>query len=126
MRGMELTGILVNVETGKASVHTIVDSLENLQKAIGCDCIDITSRLIAGKRFEIICDDEGAIKTNPKVSAVFQNGAPAFYGNLFICGHDGPELESLSEADCKHIQRNTMFVFYNDGQVNVAVKNVWW
>ena len=34
-------------------------TLKEYYKLIGCDIIDIVQRKIAGKYYEIICDDEG-------------------------------------------------------------------
>ena len=47
-----------------------VNGLQDYYRLIGCDCIEIANREIRGKRYDIICDDEGLLKAEPQVSSV--------------------------------------------------------
>ena len=59
-----------------------VNGLQDYYRLIGCDCIEITNREIRGKRYDIICDDEGLLKAEPQVSAVNGRGEAMLVGNL--------------------------------------------
>ena len=104
---MKIRGILLDVDTGDARGHVedieIEDSLEEYYRILKCDTIDIVTRKIDGKTFNIVCDDNGLFKENPRVSAVNSHGEPVLVGNLFICNNDGPVLTSLSDDDVSHI-----------------------
>ena len=78
-----------------------VTSLEDMYREIGCDTIDITSRKVNGKKFDFIVDDEGLLKDNPRVSAVYAGTLePALVGTLIICSHDaGGHTTDISLKD---------------------------
>ena len=95
--------------------------LEDYYRLIGCDCIDIVARKIGNKYFEIICDDEGLLKENPRISAVDKNMKPALIGNLLIAGpvdEDG-ELTSLSDEDISIIKDNILSAIAADRLTNI-------
>jgi hypothetical protein len=106
---MKLTGILVDVENETAEVTTIERNLHEYYRILHCDCIDITMRKIGkfGKRFyNIICDDEGLLKDNPKISAINDLGQVMLCGSLFIVNDDeNGELSSLTKDDQIWIMR---------------------
>ena len=96
-----LRGVLVDVENEKVSVVEIPDELDEFYKILNCSCIDIVTRKIGRKRFEIVCDDEGTFKGTPKISAIDKLGNVQLVGNLFIVGSeviDG-ELTSIPVTD---------------------------
>ena len=88
-----LRGVLVDVENEKVQVTEIEDTLDEFYRILNCDCIDITRRRIGRSRkcYDIICDDEGLFKAEPKISAIDNIGQPQLVGNLFIVG--GPDAE---------------------------------
>ena len=95
--------------------------LEDYYRLIGCDCIDIVARKIGDKYLEIICDDEGLLKENPRISAVDKNMKPALVGNLLIAGstdEDG-ELTSLTDKDIELIKNNLLSAITPDGLTNI-------
>ena len=101
----KLTGILVDVENEDVKVIEIEDKLDEFYRILNCDIIDIAHRYIGDKRFNIVCDDEGLFKDEPKISAIDNLGNMMLVGNLFIVSgknYDG-ELHSLSEEEIKHI-----------------------
>lgn len=105
-----IKGVLIDVKNGQARVAVIPDTLEGYYEAVDCDCIDIVARKIGGKYFEIVCDDEGLLKDNPKVSGIGVDGKPMLVGNLFVCGLKGGDLRSISDDDCTHVLNHLMLI----------------
>lgn len=107
----KITGVLVDVNAGTIVKATIEKSLEGYYAALNCSLIDITSRTIGGRRFLVVCDDEGLLKNDAQLSAIAPSGEVMFVGNLFIAKSDGEDdLESLSDEECAHIIRNSVKV----------------
>jgi hypothetical protein len=82
-----------------------VGTLKEYYELLNCDTIDIVSRKIAGKYYEIICDDEGLLVNMPTLSAAWKTTKkPALFGNLLIAGEaiDG-ELTSITSEDANAI-----------------------
>lgn len=99
--------LLIDVENCDIKIVE-ANNLEDYYKLIECRCIDIVSRTIGGKRFEIICDDEGLFKELPKISALDCDGNPMLVGNLLIAGGeviDG-ELTSITDEEIHHITKH--------------------
>ena len=100
----KITGILIDPESRAAGTVHIVDNLSELYRLLHCDLIDIVRRRIGGKRYLIICDDEGLWKEEPKISAIDVFGQVMLVGALLIVndGADG-SLASLGKEDINHI-----------------------
>ena len=85
------------------------NDLEDYYRLIGCRTIDIVSRTIGDVKVEIVCDDEGALVNNPKVSAIDIDGTPMLFGNLLVASgrvtEDG-ELTELTKAEVKELMNN--------------------
>ena len=119
-----IKALLVDVLTGNKveRVEVDPDSLDDLYKLLVCDCIDIVTRTLNGKAFDIVCDDEGLYRDPYLVSAVGKNGFPMLVGNLLFVHHDGMGgLTGLSDEDIKDIMGNIGMVFPTG---NVAVFNL--
>lgn len=104
-----ITGILIDVKDNTVSVETVEDSLDSYYELLHTDLIDIQTRAIGyqnKKPYAIICDDEGLLKFEPKISAIDNVGNVMFVGNLFIVknGSDG-ELASLDREDVDYLSR---------------------
>ena len=56
-----MRGLLLDVMENKVEVVE-VNGLDDYYRLIGCSLVDITQREIAGKYYEIICDDEGLLR----------------------------------------------------------------
>lgn len=104
--------VYLNVKQGAKPIFMEVgDDLREFYKLIDCDCIDIINRKIGNKRFSIICDDNGLLVENPKISAIDNLGQPMLVGNLIIvsANNENGELESLSLNEaiyvCERIQK---------------------
>jgi len=91
---------------GKTTKTVNVNDLEDYYKLIGCRVIDIVSRKIGKKWYDIIVDDEGLLKEDPIISAIDDYGRVMLVGSLIICGladMEG-ELTDLSDNDVKYIK----------------------
>ena len=100
----KITGILIDVEHEIAHVVTINRELEEYYKLLNCQLIEIVSRKIGNRIYDIICDEEGALKDKPKISAINDLGMPILVGNLFIVNYDGIDNEiSLTQSDIDYI-----------------------
>lgn len=105
----KITGMLIDVTTGTASVVTIDNELEAFYDILGCQWIEMPTRRIGtrnGRNFIIICDEEGLLHDDPMISAIDHMGQPMLVGNLFIVKSDGlDDILSLDQNDIKYLQR---------------------
>ena len=99
-----------------ANGHVIVELPKNLDgyyEMLDCTTIDIVSRKIGNKYYDIVCDDEGLFAENAIVSAFDEKGQPMLVGKLLICNHDGQGNEAgLTQEDIQNIEKHTMQRFY--------------
>lgn len=103
---MKKKGILIDKTKRNSKVVTFEDELHELYRLLDCDCIDITSRKIGDKYYDIVCDDEGLLRDNIRVTAYDVKGNPALVGNLLIMNHDEMgELLSLTEEDILNVEK---------------------
>lgn len=103
----EMKALLIDVMENK--VETVdVNGLQDYYKLIHCTTIDIVNREIKGKRYDIICDDEGTFSDDPLISAIDDLGRAMLVGNLIVCGEADEEgnLIALTDDDIKHIKEN--------------------
>lgn len=105
----KITGLLIDVHNGKSCTATVDDNLHAYYELIQTDLIDIQTRAIGyhkKKPYAIVCDDEGLLKSEPKISAIDSVGKVMFVGNLFVVknGEDG-ELASLEQKDIDYLSR---------------------
>ena len=97
---MPIKGILVDVKSNIIDVCEIEKSLESYYKILNCKLIDIVSMKIGNRYFDIICDDEGLMKEDITLSAIYDDFTPALVGNLLVVRHDGKGNErSLTSKD---------------------------
>ena len=102
-----IKGVLIDSVNGTVSVKEISKELDAYYDILNCRCIDIARRTIGGKPFEIICDDEATLVTDPVPSAISHFGAVMLYGSLFVVRFDGKEdVESLTDEDIAHVMKN--------------------
>ena len=96
------------------------DHLTDYYKYLNCELVDITSRKIGGKYFDIVADDEGLLKEPRIVSALDTEGQPALVGNLLFCNYDpetGEEV-SLTDEDIQLLRDNVRFAAVRDAEGN--------
>lgn len=95
-----ITGYFVDPENSIAEPRTIEKSLEGYYALLRCDTIDIVSRRIGGRPFDIICDDEGLFKDPLYISATDRDGSPALVGSILVVKFDGKDdVTSLTEEE---------------------------
>ena len=113
---------LLDVENKTRNAVEIDDTrhLEEYYKYLNCSIVDITSRKIGGKWFDIIADDEGLYKENPIVSALTSENEPALVGNLLFCNYDTEtgEETSLTDEDIAHLEKHTALAVKKDAEGN--------
>ena len=103
----KITGLLVKPEYGTIERVSIRKSLEGYYEALNCSCIDIVTRSIGGKNYEIVCDDEALCKEGAIVSAMSNKHEPMLFNRLFVAKSDGKEdLCSLSHDEICDIVTN--------------------
>ena len=107
----KITGILIDVETGKAGAKTIDRNLESYYKHLNCETIDIVEKKIGSKIYNIICDDEALLKSPAPDPSALSNLFPykySLFGNLFVTGpaDDEGNLTSIPRSEIKSIMRN--------------------
>lgn len=103
MKEKMLKGILVNVESNTVDVVEIENDLDTLYDVLNCRTIDIVTRKIGKKYYDIICDDEGLLINNPKISAIDDLGQPQLVGNLLIVKNKDYDIGSLNDKDVEYI-----------------------
>lgn len=101
---MKKTMYLIDVINEKAEVVK-ADGLDDFYRLIDCDTIDIVTRKIGRRYYDIICDDNGLFADGPKISAIDDCGSIMLVGNLLIAGlHDEEgELTDLTDDDIAYI-----------------------
>lgn len=106
-----MRGYLIDVIEGKTHSVDVFD-LEDYQKFIHCQTIDIVSRTIGDREYEIICDDEGLSKRPALVSAVNNDGQPMLVGNLIVMGNSGgdEDMHEISFDEIQHLKKHFMHV----------------
>ena len=117
-----MKAFLLDAEKREKHVVEIADNdhLSDFYKYLNCTTIDITTRKIDGRLYDIIVDDEGFFSEHPIVSALDSDGQPALVGNLLFCNFDdatGEEL-SLTDDDVAHLDRNTAAAMYYNEEKN--------
>lgn len=114
--------LVLDTDNVSMEVRDIEDELEVFYEIIGCRCIDIPSRKIGSKYYDIIVDDEGLL-VGKMVSAIDENFEPMLVGNLIICNSDQEgNLVSLTDEDISIIQHSVKYGYTRDGRTAIAVK----
>lgn len=109
-----IKGVLIDVSNDNVEVIEIEKSLESYYRVLNCETIDIVSRKIGDKWFDIVCDDEGLFVANPKISAIDNMGKPQLVGNLFIVKFNGEDdITSLNEDDIRYVMKRVVVIGTN-------------
>ncbi len=106
----------VSTKNNRPQIMDIEDELEVFYELIGTDTIDIVAHKIDGEWFEFIVDDNGMLRSNPKVTAFGMDNQPMLVGSLIICKYAGEgELGSLKVNDVKILQKHICLLEDNQG-----------
>ena len=115
--------LLLDSDCGLSTVHC--EELDDYYKYIKCDTIDIVQRKIGNKVFDIICDDEGRFKNNPRLSmiSIYDDYMASLVGNLIFANHDAEgNTTSLSSEDIAMIKSEAVRILdVDNGRMNWAV-----
>ena len=114
------------INKGTATFEDFEPTLEEYYKKIGCDVIDIVCYNVNGKDYDIICDDEGLLKSPPLiVTAVGEDGSPLLVGGLIICNYDDEGNErSLEPDDILRLTNAVQYSIQNGTVQPVLVCNI--
>jgi len=107
----EITGVLVNPEEGTALIESVPDNLADWYRVLDCSTIDIVTKKIGLRYFEIVCDDNGRLRDHPRASALNKRGKPVLVGRLFVCSSnlDG-ELTSLDAKELAYVMEHVRYI----------------
>lgn len=107
--------IFLNVADNQPpEVRQIKDSLQIFYDLIECNAIDIVRRKIGKRYFHIVCDNEGLLVENPKISAISNLGEIRLVGNLIICAGDVTEngdLIGLTDDQAEYVKEHIIFLY---------------
>ena len=125
-----LKAYLIDAKNQIARSVETEDELDALYSLLDCDMIEIHAITIAGnpKVFDVVMDEEGTFKADPKISAINEEGQPMFVGSLLITGTADKEgnLTDLTEDDIDFIKSHVTESVYtlNHPEGLVALKDV--
>lgn len=102
---MTTTGLLIDVKNGEVSIKK-AESYKDYYKLVGCSTFDIAMRKIGGEVFALVVDDEGLLKKNPQVSAIFKSGELGLVGNIFVLKAEGEDLVGLTNHEMQVVLDN--------------------
>lgn len=100
-----ITCILVSDKSSK--VLKIDWTLKTIYELLKCDTIDIITRYIGTKAFNIIVDDEGALIRDNFITGMCLDANEKLVGNIIVVGLPDSEGDStnLSEKDIMKINK---------------------
>lgn len=108
----------IDEEMITATLITINDDLSDFYREIDCHTIDIVERRYKGRLFDIICDDEALLRSEPGLPTSLwfdKKGVllEGLFGTLLLCHNDGHgELTSATPEDLIKIQEAYIFASY--------------
>lgn len=92
MKAKTIKAVLIDTDTKKTRPVQFKDELPEIYKLLKCRCIDIVTRKFGGRKFQIICDDEGLLAEfkTPAIATLDKNGKclELIVGNCLIVKHD--------------------------------------
>lgn len=113
MKNNKITGLLFKPNNAP-TVLTIEDNCKELQRIIGCRCIDILERKIGNAYYDLVIDDEGLFEEDENgeiASCSFcSNAEEIIAGNILIFRHEDENLISLTNEDVINILKNVWAV----------------
>lgn len=108
-------GYLVDVKQGTVGVVEFEDTLQNIYTLLDVDVIDVVERKVGNHIFDVICDDEGLLKSDYVVSAYSSDKEPVLVGNLLLVNHDGNgDFTSITDEQVAEIEQCVSSVITSD------------
>lgn len=118
-----LIDVNADVKEG-ARVVECGNDLETLYKLCDCSVIDIVLRKIGNFWYDIVCDDEGALKEDKIPTAFDDNSEVCLVGNLLFCNHDVEgELVSLTDEQIENLKKHIQICCTFDDEENPILVN---
>lgn len=105
-----MKGLLISPEENDV-LEVVIDEdsvLDDIYNAIGCRTIDVVRNInIGGRRYDIVVDDEGLFKDEPKPAARCMDAEQVLYGNIIVLNADEKNgvWETLSDDDIENINQ---------------------
>lgn len=118
---------LIDVQNEKACVVETDSTLESYYKLLACNTIDIVTRKINGKYYDIIVDDEGLYSDDVRISAITPEGENMLVGNLLVLNcpdrndEDGNE-RGLDDEDVQRISKKVSTSMFRNGRVGITLE----
>lgn len=110
----KLTMVYVTPEF--VDVREVEPTLETYYEMLDCDMIEMPSRKIGDKYYDVICDEEGLLKPDPILSGFnSERCEPMIVGKLLICNvadDEGREV-GLTEEDVRNILDHVAVLEYH-------------
>lgn len=105
MKDSILKAVLLDCKKQEAHAIEIKDNLESYYNLVGTDIIDVVTRKINGKAYDVICDEEGLFKHDCVISAINAQGRFQLVNSLVIVGCSDSEgcETSLKDEDVNAI-----------------------
>ena len=106
-----MKGLLINLDENEVLEVMIDDNntLNDITSAISCDTIDVVRDVNIGKRkYDIIVDDNGLFKDNPRPSARCMDAEQVLFGSIIVVNADNEKgtWHSLTDDDIENIHRH--------------------
>ena len=94
------------------------NTLDDYYRLLEVDTIDIVTRKINGKYYDIVCDDEALLKESPIPRVLDKEQKPMIFGNVIIAGVADSEgnMTDLSNEDIFQIMKNLGTIVLTDGR----------
>lgn len=101
----KIKAYLVDVDGSNSRPVEISNTLKAYYRALNCDIVDICTRKIGGRPFDIICDDEGLFVDSPVISAIDGFGNTMLVGNLLVVKRSTDSTtRGLDDDEMAHVE----------------------
>lgn len=102
-----MKSFILDAKKQETRLAEIEAELEVYYDIIGTDIVEIPTRYIGGKAFDIICDEEALLKEEKIPSAINPSGTMPLFGTLIFAHHnDEGEMIGLDEEDIKILMKH--------------------
>lgn len=101
--------LFYDAEKGELEEHEVrAYDYDTYCNMIGADTLDVVLRRFGKTYYQFIIDDEGLLKSDPKISTTSSNMLFSLAGNLIISGYKTPqgEMKSLKRSDVRLIREH--------------------
>ena len=101
--------LLKKGESDPNSFATLVDiegKLEDFYRLLDCSCIEMPSRLVGGKWFDIVCDEEGLFVSGNIPTCVNTSFEESIFGNTLLVHNNHGKTVGVTQEDFDLVKRN--------------------